>query len=132
MSWEVFIQDLPENASTTEEIPEDFVPQPIGARDEIIRKIKEAIPHADFSNIEWGRIEGDGYSIEVAMREENVRSIRLFVRGNEVALPIITLILKTLNQRAIAANTNLIFDDASQVANALKGWQDYRNQIVKD
>jgi hypothetical protein len=49
MSWDIFVQDLPKDASTIEEIADDFAPGPIGKRSQIIDKIREIVPAANFS-----------------------------------------------------------------------------------
>lgn len=65
MSWDVFVQDLPQEAKSAADIPADFRPASIGKRSAIIEKIREVFPTADFSDPSWGRINGDNWSIEV-------------------------------------------------------------------
>ena len=38
MSWDIFIQDLP-NVRTANDIPNDFKPQPIGGREDLLKRI---------------------------------------------------------------------------------------------
>ena len=58
MSWDVFVQDFPD-VGTLEEMPDDFEPKTIGKRQDVINKIKEVVPFADFSDPSWGiRREG--------------------------------------------------------------------------
>ncbi len=49
MSWDIFVADYPRSARTVEDIPDDYVPRPIGPRTDIIARIKEEVPSADFS-----------------------------------------------------------------------------------
>jgi hypothetical protein len=51
MSWDIFVQDLPRDAKTVADIPDDFKPAVIGARSEIISMIKEVVPTANFSDL---------------------------------------------------------------------------------
>ena len=43
MSWDIFAQDFPRDAKTVADIPQDFKPAAIGARSEVIGKIKEVV-----------------------------------------------------------------------------------------
>jgi len=70
MSWDIFVQDFPSDAKSIEDIPDDFKPGSIGKTSDIIERIKEVVPTADFSNPAWGTIDGDGWSIEVNIDEE--------------------------------------------------------------
>lgn len=49
MSWDILIQDLP-HVRSLEDIPDDFSPQPLGLRAEIIARVKAALPGADFTD----------------------------------------------------------------------------------
>jgi len=44
MSWDVFVQDLPADAESVEDIPNEFRPQTIGDRQHIIDAIKAGPP----------------------------------------------------------------------------------------
>lgn len=130
MSWDVFAQDLPADARTVDDIPGDFVPGSIGARSEIIQKIKEVVPFADFSNPAWGNIEGEGFSIDVSTSDdEDVKCVAFFVRGNDRAAGIISEILTKLNLRALDSGTGDFFDH-EQATEGLKRWRQYRDQVV--
>ena len=58
MSWDIYVQDVPENVVSVEDVPDDFMPRPIGKRSDIIARIKQVIPNVDFSNPILGQIEG--------------------------------------------------------------------------
>jgi hypothetical protein len=54
---------------------------------QIIASIRRVVPAADFSDPEWGQIDGDGYSIEVSIkRVEPMRSFALHCRGDSQAV----------------------------------------------
>ena len=65
MSWDVFVQDLPNDAKTVGDIPGEFVPKPLGKRSKIIAAIREVAPDVDFGDRGWAQIEGEGFSIEI-------------------------------------------------------------------
>jgi hypothetical protein len=50
MSWGIFVQDIPPDARTVDDIPDSFVPAPIGQRSFIIEEIQKVAPFADFSD----------------------------------------------------------------------------------
>lgn len=43
MSWDIFIQDLPD-VTSVEDIPEDFRPGTIGEREVIVARLRNALP----------------------------------------------------------------------------------------
>ena len=65
MSWDIFVQDIPDEARAVRDIPDDFEPRPLGSRTEVIRRIPEVVPTADFSDPSWGTVEGPDFSIEL-------------------------------------------------------------------
>lgn len=72
MSWDIFVQDLPRNVETTDDIPHDFKPQPIGTYEEITRRIKEAVPDVEFHGGTWsdnGVINRGGAQIQIGIRQ---------------------------------------------------------------
>src|SRR5215831_517420 len=102
MSWDVFVQDLPAEARTAADIPEDFEPGPIGSRAEVISSIRAVVPFADFSNPAWGVIDGQDFSIEVNLGdEEKVMSLVLHVRGSALAAGVVADILEALGLRGL-------------------------------
>jgi hypothetical protein len=133
MSFDVFVQDLPSDARTIADIPDNFAPQPIGRREDILAGILRAAPHADFSRPDWGQIDGPGYSIEVNIDlEDPVQSFAFHVRGGQEALLVIADILSELRLRAIAPGTESGFFDLSELGVAYSSWQAYRRQVVDE
>jgi len=130
MSWDIFVQDIPSDARTVDDIPDDFVPATIGRRSELIEKIKEVVPFADFSDPAWGTIEGADYSIEVNLgANESIDSFAFHVRGDDVAAGLISDLLTQMNLRAFDGGTGDIFDH-ERAAAGLKKWRTYRDLVV--
>jgi hypothetical protein len=131
MSFDVFVQDLPREARTVAEIADDFAPQPLGRRADILAGILRAAPAADFSDPCWGRIDGAGYSIEVNLGSEDpVRSFAFHVRGGTEALLVVAGVLDELRLRALAPGTESGFFELSELGVAHSAWQAYRRQVV--
>lgn len=129
MSWDLFVQDWG-NARTLEEIPDDFQPQPIGNRTDIIRTILSAEPTVNFTDKSWGILENDQFYIEFNMGDDELlNSFAMHVRGNKLAIPCIANILRELNLRATDGSTPEFFN-IEEGTKQLQNWIDYRNKIM--
>jgi len=130
MSWDIFAQDIPFDAQTIDDIPDTFVPGRIGKRSEIIGAIKQVVPFAVFSNPAWGTIDGNGFSIEVSIGdEEDVGCVAFHVSGDSAAAAIISDILTHLNLRAFDMGTGDIFDHSTAAA-GMDRWRAYRDSVL--
>ncbi|GAB4010896.1 hypothetical protein [Nocardioides ultimimeridianus] len=50
MSWDISVMDLPSDVASVADMPDDFEPQPLGSRADLITAIREVAPSADFSD----------------------------------------------------------------------------------
>ena len=133
MSWDIFVQDLPKDAKSTSDIPEDFKPRSIGKRAEMIREIRLVVPSANFSDPSWGRIDGDEWSVEVNLGEdEEVKSFAFHVRGGDAAVGVVSAILSHLRLRALDSQTGEFFEAGPQALDSFRQWNLYRDQICDD
>jgi len=131
MSWDIFVQDLPRDAKTVADIPDDFKPAVIGARSEIISMIKEVVPTANFSDPSWGLIDGNDWSIELNMgRAEECDGFAFHVRGGEDAVGVVAAILQHLDLRALDSQTGEFFVGGPESIASFKKWRAYRDSIV--
>ena len=125
MSWDIFIQQFPDGVRRVAEIPDTFTAPPIGKRADVVAKLAAAIPQIDFSDPSWGRLDGDGYQIEVGVGDDDMLyGITVHVRGSDGALPFIPKILDALNLRAIDSWTGEFFD-AEVAPHSLARWRSY-------
>ena len=131
LSFDVFVQDLPSDARSVEDIPDDFSPQPIGERARLLAGILRAAPSADFSDPTWGQIVGPDFSIEVSIGSEDVLdSFAFHIRGSQEALFVVADILSELRLRAIAPGTESGFFELGELGEAYSRWRAYRQQVV--
>jgi hypothetical protein len=131
MSYDIFVQDIPRDAKSLEDVPADFEPAPLGKRSHIIEKIQRAIPEADFSDPAWGRIEGDDWSIEINMRkEEDCTGFTFHVRGTELALGVVEAILNSLHLRGIDPQARDFFVAGARATASFHRWRAYRDQVA--
>ncbi len=137
MSWDIFVQDIPKDVKRIGDMHEkysNFKPSPIGTRSEIIKKIKEIFPEANFSNPSWGVIEGVGFSIEVNMGDqEECDGFAFHVRGGDIATFVIYDILESLDLRAFDPTSETgLFEIAPNAVASLQRWRQYRSKVLKE
>ena len=129
MSWDLFVQDWG-NFESLDDISNDFEPQSIGKRSEVIDNIKAAEPTIDFSNPSWGILENEQFTIEFNMgNSEDCDGFVMHIRGNELALPCVGNILDRLKLRA-ADGSSPFFFDIEKSKGDLQKWIDYRDSIL--
>ena len=133
MSWDIYVQDIPVAAKSISDMPEDFAPRPLGGRAEIITRIREVVPTADFTSPSCGQIDGSGFSIEVSMGDqEEVNSFAFHVRGGDLAALVVADILRHLGFRAFDPNSPTgMFDLDRDPSAGLRRWRNYRDGVVK-
>lgn len=133
MSFDIFVQDIPAAAKSVDEIPEDFVPKPIGARSAVVASISEVAPEVKFSSPEWGTIDGEGYSIEVNLGlDDPVTGFACHLYGDERGLFLIAAILDELGVRAFAPGTESGLFEVDRTSEAFLRWREYRNQVAEN
>ena len=131
MSWDIFVQDLPRDARSIADIPAEFRPKAIGSRTDVIEKIRELLPEADFSDPSWGRIDNEDWSIEVNLgKDEDCTSFALHVRGGDAVVGVIAGILAHLDLRALDSQTGDFFVAGPQALESFQKWRAYRGQVV--
>lgn len=130
MSWDIFVQDLPPEAESVSEIPADFRPAMLGKRPIIIQRIKEVVPDANFSDPSWGLIDGEDWSIEVNIPDEDCVGFVLHVRGQDAAVGLVAAILQHLDVRALDSQTGAFFVASPEATRAFGTWRKYRDRAI--
>lgn len=133
MSWDIFVQDIPDYAVTPDDIPDDFEPAALGQRSDIIRRICEVVPFANFQNPAWGQIDGPGFSIEVNLGDEAVvKGFAFHVRGGGAAAAVVSDVLKHLGFRAFdTASENGMFEPGAHAEESMRRWRAYRDTVLR-
>lgn len=132
MSYDVFVQDLPPEARSADEIPDDFVPGPIGTRTQVLAAIQEVAPAADASRPDWILIDGPDFALEVALgEEEELTEFAFHARGGADALAVIAAILTRLGLRALDPQAEGgLFAPGPDAAAAFARWRAYRDRVA--
>lgn len=132
MSWDIIVQDIPAEARSLSDIPDDFEPGIIGSRTGIIAAIQSVSPATDFSDPAWGVLDNadGGYRIEFNMGdEEELHSFAMHVRGSHAVVPVISAVLDAAGCRAFDMSAGDIFNQ-SAAYESLKSFNAYKNQIT--
>jgi hypothetical protein len=87
VSRDIFIQDIPPNIHSVEEIPDSWRPSPLPfGHAEVVAAVREIVPSADFTAPTWGQVEIPGASIEVNVSDKpQLDSFALHVRAVDQA-----------------------------------------------
>lgn len=129
MSWDLCVQDWG-GVKRLSEIPDDFEPQAIGMRSDLIKQIKEVEPLVDFEDESLGELCTDQFTIEFNMgNEELVSAFMIHVRGNKLAISVIGVILDKLALQATDGKEDTFFD-VEQSKESFELWIDYKNKIL--
>lgn len=130
MSWDISIQDLPAGVTSVADIPDDFVPQPLGPRADLIARIAKFSPATDFSDVSWGELVTPEFVIEFNMgRAEIVDGMMLHVRGGGEAAAFVDKLLEHLDMRAIDYSEGEFFD-LDSATQSFGQWQDFRDRVT--
>ncbi|MFZ1686578.1 MAG: hypothetical protein WAU70_04100 [Flavobacteriales bacterium] len=114
MAWDIYIQDLPD-VKSMKDLPQDFILKPIGPREALIDRVREAVPFAERQD-GWLFIRRPGVDISIAFEMEDadqVRYIVVHVHGGEQSAGCAAGIVRHLGLRAIDTATGEFFDTAS-------------------
>lgn len=130
MSWDVDLLDAPD-VDCANDIAADSDIRPI-KRSTVIEAVSGLFPgSADFSDPFWGRVDGDGWSIEVNVGDDEMcSSIMLHVRGAGDPVPAILQIAGALQLRALDCSTGDFLDAEAPENASFERWQAYRDQVV--
>lgn len=123
--------DLPTEVSSVADIPDDFKPQPLGDRAELIAAIRDVAHSADFSDPSWGELATPDFVIEFNMgSEEVVDSMMLHVRGGGPVVDFIDALLTRLGRRAIDCSEGEFFTSEAS-GESFGAWQAYRDSVIE-
>ncbi|MBK8339333.1 MAG: hypothetical protein IPK99_04700 [Flavobacteriales bacterium] len=115
MSWDIFIQDLPDVASA-KDIPVDFRPKPLGEREAVVDRILRAIPNGELQDTDWIFVNSHDIDLSIQLHMEDAEQVRYLVahvHGGAQSAACIAALLNALGLRALDTNTGEFFDGAT-------------------
>jgi len=126
------VQDMPLDIRGVSDIPDDFVPRPLGLRADIIGRIREVAPTTDFSDPSWGTLEGPDFSVEFNLGgDEEVTSLALHVRGGDAAAGLVADLLDRCEWRAFDASSESGLFEPASASTGLSKWREYRDRVLR-
>ena len=131
MSWDLFVHGMAPSAHGAGDDPSGFEPRPLGLRADIIRRIQQVVPAADFSDPSWGTFEAPDFSVEFNMGDDGpIDCFALHVRGGDMAAGFVADPLARCGWRALdPASDSGMFDPATALA-SLRRWRAYRDHVI--
>lgn len=89
MSWDILVfEHDAEKPHDFSENSDDYRPEPLGPSAAVLGAISAHFPGVDLSDPTWGIYDGDGFSIEFNIgNEEPIESVMLHVRGEDDPVP---------------------------------------------
>lgn len=112
MSWEIFIQDLP-NVDRAALIPLDFKPRPLGDRDAFVARILEVLPRAERQDSDWLFVRSSDIDLSIQLHldeDKQLRYIVVHVHGGSQSAAAVAALLRHVDLRAIDTATGELFD----------------------
>lgn len=129
-SWDVLAQDFPP-VDTIDQIPDDFIPQPLGSRAELMARIQRRVPALRFGPDGLGCVTGTGLDLEINVgKQDPVDSIAFHGRGGSGDIEVIADVLDALHLRAIDSGTGEFFSRSAAQA-AQREWREHRNAVIE-
>ena len=88
------------------------------------------MPDADFSDPEWGRLQREGYSIDISLSDdgETIHGVTLHVRGADEAIESVVGLIDAIGGKAVDSWTGEFFDQAVAL-HSIRRWRAYLEEI---
>jgi hypothetical protein len=107
---DIYVQDIPFDANSVDDIPDDFEPLPLAYTPEQVREVvAAAAPGIEFDSSGWATYESDGIELEVSVEDSEPFESFAFVdrSSDRVAVDeLIRSILDTLDLRAFDVDSD--------------------------
>ncbi|MDH5630057.1 MAG: hypothetical protein OEY96_07865 [Gammaproteobacteria bacterium] len=131
MSWDVSIINFSRDYSSTEEIPDNEQPLPLGRLADIHAAILEHFPDTDLRDPTWGTYDCKFGSIEFNIgTEDPVDSMMLHVRAsNEIVPPIIEMCRRN-NWSGLDCSNGEFLEKSNNPSSGIEVWRKYFNKVI--
>lgn len=101
MEREIYVQDLPAEIEDVSEVPEDFEPQSLGRREDVLEAIAAAVPAADASNPTSVVIEEGRSRVEIHLGDDDELFSFAVQMVGDGAAHVVARLLEHLKLRAL-------------------------------
>jgi hypothetical protein len=132
MSWDIFIQDLPDVARVAD-IPADFRPRTLGSFEHAIERIHSVVPFVERQDDDWLFVRTPEIDLSMQLNREvgttELRHISIHVHGGVGSPACVAAIVRALGFRALDTATNEFFNPEAP-EHGLAAWLTYRQAIM--
>lgn len=130
MSWDLSILKTPP-IERVEDLPDDFEPEVLGPREDIIEKIEKALPGVDFEDPSWGEWANEESSIEFNIGdEEECDGVMLHVRGDGDPMDLVKAVVDAIGVTAIDHQSGELFT-LEEARASFEEWKEFRDSVAK-
>src|SRR5688572_30723640 len=124
-SWDIFVQHLPMEARSVSDIPDDYVGEALGERDDVVSRLRSRFPDLDASDRDWLRLERPEYAIDITMSgADSITGMTLHVRGSDHAVDAVAQMIDAFGARGLDSWTGELFDPTTAV-HSIRKWRAY-------
>jgi hypothetical protein len=127
MSWDVMI--FSRRFDPDEGPPEPLAP--LGDGDEVRQRISRSLPAVDWSDPSWGVLDGEGWSIEFNLDEEDpISAMMLHVRGGGDPVAAVAKLCADQGWQALDTVTDHWLDPGNPSREGWSEFQDFRGKVA--
>jgi hypothetical protein len=131
MSWDVMVLNYGGKLSPDEMLDAEPV-GPLGPAAQVRRRIAKHLPGVDWSEPAWGIYEGDGFTIEFDIGEDDsIESILLHVRGGGDAITALLGFANPNGWSLLDCTTSKFLDPEKPSAEGWEGFQAFRDKAMR-
>ena len=132
MSWDVMIFNLRGASPPPIEQMQEGDYESLGPADDVRQRISSLLSGIDWSNPTWGIYEGDGFSIEFNVGQDDpIDTMMLHVRGGGDAISAITRLARPLGWSALDCSTSQFLDLDNPSHAGWEGFQRFRDKVIE-
>ena len=132
MSWDVLVMRLDRVAETIDDLPEDYLPLPIGSADSVRNALSSAFPGTDWTDPHWGIFEGPDFSLEFNLgTAATVDSFTVLVRGTGEPVEPLAQVCDANGWRGLDVQTNAFLRAGHTDQASWRRFCDWRDKALK-
>lgn len=120
----------PPDITSVEELGEEL--PPLGSKTEVLSTLTQLFPNGNFSDTSWGVLDGDDFSIEFNLgNDDSIDIMMLHVRGNDKVISIIQKICEHTGWSAFDSAMGDFINFHQNPTAGLQKWRAYRDQVMR-
>ena len=131
MSWLALLIKIPDAFVSINDIPNDFVPEPLGSRDVVLTILADVFPDANFADSTWVQVDRKNYVIELMVgNEEPVESLGFRPHGDDTVIEALQLLCAQTGWRAYDTSSGDFINFATNPAQGFQAWRTYAQRVI--